>query len=539
LFYLVSGPSTEGEHEPLAPSDFINVSMRRKVIGKLIFPSLNSDNFVFKSYKIMSRAENAQSIVNGAFLVEFNSNNREKVLSTKICFGGISSEFIHAEKLETFLKDKNLFTNEILQESIKILKDELKPDIIGDLPSPKDRQRIAISLFYKFILNISPKSIIKSQFQSGGNILTRGLSTAKQVIDVNEGKSKLFKRIPKVEGESQCSGESQYVNDIPKQHNELHAAFVLGDKVNGKIVNIDVDEALKIPGVYAFYSAKDIPGINNFMPLKFTFHHFKVEEVFCSEKILYHGQPIGMILADSFDLAYKARDLVKVEYVFEQNDEPVYPTLAHVTRAKASERLYDVPEYNLKAKEYGKNVKQSLKGHFEIPSTQYHYHLETQQCLCIPNDGELDVYSSSQWSDGVQCAISEVLNMPTNLINCYVKRVGGAFGGKITRQMQIAAAAALGSHLSKRPVRLVMTMEDNMRAIGKRFSSMSDYVADVDDNGKIQKLYHKYIHDQGCGPNELVQFNTSVYIKNCYDIKSWDVETQSAITNSPSNTWMR
>lgn len=84
-----------------------------------------------------------------------------------------------------------------------------------------------------------------------------------------------------------------------------------------------------------------------------------------------------------------------------------------------------------------------------------------------------------------------------------------------------------------------MTMEDNMRAVGKRFSSMSDYVAEVDDMGKIQKLQHHYIHDQGCSPNEVVQFNTSVYIGNCYNIRPWDVTTQSALTHSASNTWMR
>lgn len=103
----------------------------------------------------------------------------------------------------------------------------------------------------------------------------------------------------------------------------------------------------------------------------------------------------------------------------------------------------------------------------------------------------------------------------------------------------MACAAALGCHLTRRPVRLVMTMEDNMRAVGKRFSSVSDYEVDIDERGKIQKLKQHYIHDQGSCENEVVQFNTSVYIGNCYDKKSWDVTTQSAITHSASNTWMR
>lgn len=84
-----------------------------------------------------------------------------------------------------------------------------------------------------------------------------------------------------------------------------------------------------------------------------------------------------------------------------------------------------------------------------------------------------------------------------------------------------------------------MTMQDNMRAIGKRFSALSDYEVEFNDEGKIQKLHQHYIQDIGCSLNEPVQFNTSVFIKNCYETEHWDVTTQSAITNSASNTWMR
>jgi xanthine dehydrogenase/oxidase len=77
----------------------------------------------------------------------------------------------------------------------------------------------------------------------------------------------------------------------------------------------------KLPGVVAFYSAKDIPGINNFMPLCFDGFHYEVEEIFCSKKLLYHGQPVGIVLAETFELAYKARNLIKVEYSFEKESE--------------------------------------------------------------------------------------------------------------------------------------------------------------------------------------------------------------------------
>lgn len=304
---------------PLLVTDFVNLSMRRKVIGKIVFPALDSST-IYRSYKIMSRAQNALSYVNAAFCLQFN-DKKDSVKAANICFGGISAEFVHAEKLEKFLVGKNVYDNVVFKKACEVLNKEVDPDTELLNVSAEYRKHLAVSLFYKFVLNTAPAGAIKSEFKTGAEILKRDVSSGQQQIDVNEGKSKLYKRVKKVEADMQCTGEAQYVNDIPKYQNELHAAFILGDKVHGRISSIDATDALNIPGVVAFYSAKDIPGLNNFMPLRLPMHNLKVEEVFCSDKLLYHGQPIGIILAETFDLAYKARNFVKVNYTFDNKGE--------------------------------------------------------------------------------------------------------------------------------------------------------------------------------------------------------------------------
>lgn len=302
---------------PLSPSDFVNISMRRKVIGKILFPALNPSTHAFQSYKIMPRAQNSYSYINAAFLLKFN-DSRSLVESAKVCYGGVDEYFVHAEETEKFLAGKNIFANEILQETLEKLASEIKPDEETLPPASADyRKNLSISLFYKFILSIAPAGLVDLKFKSGSEILKREVSTASQEFEFVESRSKLYQKIPKAEGDIQCTGEAQYINDLPPQHNELFAAFVLGEKVHGIVQNIDASEALKIEGVVAFYGAKDIPGLNNFMPLSFDFN-FDVEEVFCSGKLLYHGQPVGIILAETFDLAYRARNSVKVEYAFEK-----------------------------------------------------------------------------------------------------------------------------------------------------------------------------------------------------------------------------
>ena len=165
--------------------------------------------------------------------------------------------------------------------------------------------------------------------------------------------------------------------------------------------------------------------------------------------------------------------------------------------------------------------------------------MEPQSCVCIPIEDGMDVYSATQWMDGTQIAIADALNVPNNVINLNVRRLGGGYGGKISRGNQVACAAAVAAHLLNRPVRFILTIEANMNTVGKRYACINDYETEVDDNGKIQKMVNDYVEDSGCSPNEPVYYNSTEFFENCYDKKHFTVTSKGAITDSPSNTWCR
>lgn len=55
----------------------------------------------------------------------------------------------------------------------------------------------------------------------------------------------------------------------------------------------------------------------------------------------------------------------------------------------------------------------SIKGEF-VTRGQYHFHMETQTCLCVPREDGMDVYSSTQSMDNVQAAIAAALGKSCN-----------------------------------------------------------------------------------------------------------------------------
>lgn len=294
----------------------------------------------------------------------------------------------------------------------------------------------------------------------------------------------------------------------------------------------------KMPGVAAFFSAKDIPGTNNFMPAGLG--NEDVEEILCSGEVLFYGQPAGVIVAETFNQAQKAAQAVNITYE-KMDNRPIYPTLKSVMNVAAHDRFYDIVSYYERLsldKKSSETATKNIKGRFEIAG-QYHYTMETQTCVCVPIEDGMDVYTSSQWMDLTHVAIAESLKVPQNSLNLYVRRLGGGYGSKISRSTQIACVCALAAHLTHRPVRFVLPLETNMTAIGKRYGCMSDYDVEVQKTGKITKMSNSFVQDYGISLNESVQSATTAFFKNCYDAKTWKIEGKAIKTDAPSNTWCR
>lgn len=95
----------------------------------------------------MPRSTNYHAIVNAGFLYQLNNQN--KVISSKIAFGGLSPSFTRATKTERFLVGKQLFSNDTLQTALKVLSDEIVVVENPPEPSVEFRRRLALGLFYK------------------------------------------------------------------------------------------------------------------------------------------------------------------------------------------------------------------------------------------------------------------------------------------------------------------------------------------------------------------------------------------------------
>ena len=219
-------------------------------------------------------------------------------------------------------------------------------------------------------------------------------------------------------------------------------------------------------GVVDFFTANDIPGVNNWQ----VFGGDIPEEIFSSGKVYYVGQSVGMVVAETREIALEAAHRVKVVY---GNEKPLVVDL---------EQAMDTPTNVTDAsdEEYGDvdqalaNADHVIEGRFRMGS-QYHFHMETQTCIVSPVEDGFDVDIAGQDVKIPQRQVAAVLNIPDNSVNVTIKRLGGAFGAKVILPLHLACAAATAANKLNKPVRVWMTLEDNMKMLGKRHPYLMDY----------------------------------------------------------------
>ncbi|KYN35640.1 Xanthine dehydrogenase, partial [Trachymyrmex septentrionalis] len=514
--------------------EFLKLDMHHKIIYSIVLPKLTNQH-ICRFYKIMPRTQNAKAHVNAGFLFKLDGDGTVLELPN-IIIGGINKQFLHAKTTEEFLVGKSIIKNlsSTLLNALDILHAELQPDHVLPDYSPEFRKILAEGLFYKFLLSIKPENI-KAFYRSGGTLLERRLSSGKQDFNTHEDMWPVTKPMPKLESLEQTSGEAQYCDDLPPFPREVFCAFVVTNISSGQIIRIDPIEAAKLKGFIGFFIAKDIPGKNLCISAASKFKSLPQDELLFAEKeVLYAGQPVGVVVAKTHNLANEAAKLVKIIY-----EQKTKSAIRIKDALDAQDDFRIMQSVNILAQKKGNNTQRVIKGSFRCGS-QYHYSIETQSCVCVPVEGGMDVYPSSQWRDLIQVSIGNCLNVQNNSINVHVRRVGGSYGSKISRNAQISCACALVCHKLNRPARFVMTMESNMQSIGKRCSTSQDFEVGINDDGVIQYLNTTFWSVCGSSFNEQQsEMIISCMLRSCYLTDTWTFNGHDVQSNLPSNTFCR
>ena len=105
------------------------------------------------------------------------------------------------------------------------------------------------------------------------------------------------------DGEAKVRGATRYVADMPV-YGLLHARPVLAAEAHARITGIDGSAALEVPGVVAVLTAADLPLAGG---------SGRTAEPLAREEIVWSGQPVALVIAESEAAAEDGAALVVVD----------------------------------------------------------------------------------------------------------------------------------------------------------------------------------------------------------------------------------
>jgi xanthine dehydrogenase large subunit len=326
------------------------------------------------------------------------------------------------------------------------------------------------------------------------------------------------------------SGRALYIDDVPLPPSGLEAALVLSPHAHARIRKIDFSKALASPGVVAAIKASDIPGKNDIGPIRPN------EPLLPEEFAEYEGQPIAAIAAATLDQARAAAKLVAIEY-------EALPAVLSIDEALAKQS-YVSPVQTMQRGDLQSGFTDSahrLHGEFRAGG-QDHFYLEGQIAIATPGDaGDMHVLSSTQHPTEIQHGVAHLLGVPFSAVTAEVRRMGGGFGGKESQATMIAGIAAVLAMKTKRPVKLRLLRDDDMRATGKRHPFLVRYDVGFDAAGRILALDLLLASNGGnvADHSPAVMTRALCHSDNAYWLPNLRFRGYSCKTNTVSNTAFR
>ncbi|KAB8239355.1 putative xanthine dehydrogenase HxA [Aspergillus alliaceus] len=505
------------------------------IIGSLRIPTASESGEYLRAYKQSKRKDDDIAIVNAALRVSLSPSH--DVTSVSLVFGGMAPMTVSARKAEGFLVGKKFTHPATLEGAMSALEQDfnLNYGVPGGMASY--RRSLALGFFYRFYHDVLSGTEVKSTDIDHDVIaeIERAISYGEKDHEASSAYQQriLGKAGPHVSALKQATGEAQYTDDIPVQQNEMFGCMVLSTKAHAKIISVDPSPALDIPGVHDYVDHRDLPS-----PEANWWGAPVADEVFFAvDKVTTAGQPIGMVLAKSAKIAEEGARAVKIEY-------EELPAILTIEEAIEAESFFGHDHY-IKNGDPESAFKQA--DHVFIGASrmggQEHFYLETQACVAIPKpeDGEMEIWSGTQNPTETQTYVAQVTGVAANKIVSRVKRLGGGFGGKETRSVQLACLCATAAVKTKRPVRCMLNRDEDIATSGQRHPFYCRWKVGVTKEGKLLALdadvYANGGHTQDL--SAAVVDRSLSHIDGVYNIPNVYVRGRICKTNTVSNTAFR
>jgi CO/xanthine dehydrogenase Mo-binding subunit len=352
--------------------------------------------------------------------------------------------------------------------------------------------------------------------------------------------------VPRLESWLKVTGRAEYVHNL-RLPGMLYGKIFRSTVAHGRIKRIDVSGAEALAGVYRVITSKEIKEV---IPEPYYGPAFHDQPILALDKVRYVGEPVAVALASDPHVAEEAVHLITAEYeelpaVYDEVEavtskaivhdalKPAgtFPDLKHLKGRTNTNVALDFHLRRGNAADAMKGAHRVFEHRFRTPQVM-HTPLEPLVSVAESTESSLTIHSASQSPSFVRIEIARLLGWPENRIRVRVPFLGGGFGAKL--YIKLEALVSVLSLLTKRPVRVSLTMEEQFFTITKHASTFR-IKSGVDKDGRIVARECEVWWNGGAyadiGPR--VTQKSGFTAPGPYDIEHVAIDSYALYTNLP------
>src|SRR5215469_6948167 len=300
----------------------------------------------------------------------------------------------------------------------------------------------------------------------------------------------------RVEGFAKVTGAAKYAAEF-NMMGLAYGSVVESTIPRGRIVRIDASAARRVAGVLDVLTHQNRPRMAD------TTEAYKDDVApdgspfrpLYDDKIMFSGQPIALVVAETLEVARFAASLVRAEYESEPYVTDVYRLRDRASPVKDPatpvEALFTTPKQRGVPEQALAAATARHDGEYYVP-IEHHNPMELYAATAIvESNGKLVVYDKTQGVQNVQHYLCGVFGMKPEDVRVMSPFVGGAFGSGLRPQFQVVLAV-LAARALQRSVRVVLTRQQ-MYALGYRPAMIQRIALGANADGTLDAMTHDAI----------------------------------------------
>ncbi|MEO6328737.1 MAG: xanthine dehydrogenase family protein molybdopterin-binding subunit [Ginsengibacter sp.] len=294
--------------------------------------------------------------------------------------------------------------------------------------------------------------------------------------------------LDRVDAKAKVTGTAQfsYEYNIP---NLAYGVMVASTITKGTVISLNTKSAERAPGFIAVISHLNIPKLKGYEPaadadkLPPIRKGFKVFE---NNLIRFNGQPVAIVVADTFERATYAASLVKAQYQKEEHHTDLHEAIKNKTHLEGNPDN----DYIRGELDAWKNAPVKIEAEYEIPY-EVHSPMEMHALTVTWDaDDKVTVYEKTQSLSGTQGSIARVFGIPPQNVHVITKFVGGAFGSAGTTWPHSIAALIAAKQIG-RPLKVSLTRDQMFTMVGYRPKAIQKIGMGATKDGKLFGITHE------------------------------------------------